>query len=536
MAQSEQELRKKQAIERLIQIQAQRALDRARPQTLTTIVDGEIVRVPPPQAVFPGDGNKVGLADGPPSARARQIKQDIDLACLEVQKQLKQADPQSPFLADVDAILSETARLIQQEPVALTDPNYGAQKRARLRVLSECATTHGEIRQHAQQVKIAAQVGDDSPEANRLQTISDQAGQDIRATPDERPAIKGRAVAAMDKVLAFAATRVAIESALDDASSKITKVGSRSPFLRELDVIRRDVAELIEEGSDELSSPNFQATKIAAIGELPACATSYKKVEDRATKSRKDIGAIWPDAPQLDEIEDLCEEAVNQMCAEPANHGQIENTMVARFDGLDRQAKRELFEDTLKTAKEKYPGSKLPRDVDNMFAYLEEYRGDKSNKKVDTILTEFALYVWKVLRKPSAVSASQGSSRSGLPTRTRNNTAGLEKGFALTRAIREASGAKNGERRLGMRALFSPGGLSTERGGRTGFYHWHLPGTAQDNMIYNLAHVVYGFTDAHIDGNHVQGRTQAKNIERRDDDRVEIGIDAGGNMFEVVDG
>ena len=119
MAQSEQELRKKQAIERLIQIQAQRALDRARPQTLTTIVDGEIVRILR-QAVFPGDGNKVGLADGPPSARARQIKQDIDLACLEVQKQLKQADPQSPFLADVDAILSETARLIQQEPVVPT--------------------------------------------------------------------------------------------------------------------------------------------------------------------------------------------------------------------------------------------------------------------------------------------------------------------------------------------------------------------------------------------------------------------------------
>jgi hypothetical protein len=535
MAQSAPELRKKQALERLIQIQAQRALNRARPQTLTTIVDGEIVRADPPQPVFPGDGNKVGVANGPPSAIARQIKQDVDLACLELQRQLKQADPQSPFVADVDAILSETARLIQQEPVALTDPNYGGQKRARLRVLSECGTTHGEIRQHAQQVKTAAKAGDGSPEANRLQNICDQAGQEIRATPDQRAAIKGRAVAGMDKVLAFAATRAAIELALGDASTKITKVSPTSPFLGELDEISRDVAKLVEQGGDQLSSANFEATKIAAIGQLPACATSYKTVEDRATQSRKDINSIWLESPQLDEIDGLLAAAVQQMCAEPGNHEQIKTTIVASFDALDTRAKNGLFSDTLEKAKKKFPGPKYASQVKDMLAYLEDGNGKAGSVSFKGIATEFRMYVTPALGASSGASGqAQGRSRSGLQTRPRNNTAGLERGFALIKAIKEASGSKDGARRLGMRTLFS-GGLTAQRGGRTGFFHWHCPGTAQDNMIYSTGRVVYGFTDSHIDSNHVQGQQQAKNIERRSDDSIEIGIDANGNMFELVD-
>jgi hypothetical protein len=493
-----------------------------------------------------GSGIRLGEGDDPAAtpgpgmpnlARARQIKAAIDQACLEAISKMKSADPQSPFAPEVDAILSETARLIQQDPNQLRAPNYERQKRARLAVLSECATTHGEIRQHAQQVKTAAKLSSDSPEATRLQNLCTQAGADIRATPDQRASVKERAIASMDKVPALAAIRLAIETALGESSTKITKVSSRSPFLRELESIRRELGGLVEQGSEQLST-DFQAAKIATIGQLPDCATAYGEVEVRAKQSRDGIQSIWVDSPQLDEIDDLCEAAVDQMSAEPGNREEIKTRIVVSFDALDKQAKEGLFADCLETATKKFPGPKYPnRKVEDMLAFLTGDQAKAGSKSFKGIAGEFGLYVWPALRQSSgSAAAGPRLGTSGLPTRRRSDAAGLETGFALRKAIREASGAKNGARRLGMRKLFSPGGLSTERGGRTGFYHWHCPGTAQDNMIYSTDHVVYGFTDSHIDSDHAQGQQQAKNVERRDNDSIEIGIDAGGNIFQLVDG
>jgi hypothetical protein len=546
MVKSEAALRREQAIERLVQLQAQKALQLCK----TTIVGGEIVRTPPPEPTpgpLAGTGNKLGESDDLPAtpgsgrpdlAVARQIKQDIDVACVDLLNQLKAADPRSPFVADVDAILSETAKLLSESPGKFRDPTYRNQKWGRLKVLSECATIHGEVRQHAQAVKATAKLSDGSPEATRLENVCDQAGAEMRTTPDQRAAIKGRAVASMDKVVAFAATRAAIETALGQASTKITKVDSKSVFLRELDLIRQEVAGLIEQGSERLSSPDFQATKIAAIDQLPDCATAYGAIGVRAKQSRDGIKSIWSESPQLDEIADLCEEAVNQMCAQPANHIAINAKILAGFDALDKRAKEGLFKDCLETAGQRFPGPRNTSKVKNMIDYLEGDQAKAGEKSFKGIAAEFAQYVWPALRESSGGAAAQGPrlGTSGLPTRRRGDTAGLETGRALRKAIREASGSKNGGRRLGMRKLFSPGGLSTERGGRTGFYHWHCPGTAQDNMIYSTGHVVYGFTDSHIDSEHVQGQQQAKNIELRDDDSIEIGIDDSGNMFELIDG
>jgi hypothetical protein len=56
MAQSEAEVRKQQAIERLIRLQAEKAIK----TSMTTIVNGEIVRVPPPSPQgFSGEGNRL---------------------------------------------------------------------------------------------------------------------------------------------------------------------------------------------------------------------------------------------------------------------------------------------------------------------------------------------------------------------------------------------------------------------------------------------------------------------------------------------
>jgi hypothetical protein len=274
MAQTEAEIRKQQAIERLIRLQAEKAVKK----TMTTIVDGEIIRVPPPDP-FTGGGRTVGeLEDvsvnpGPgmePLVRARKIKATIDAAVMDAMGAIKQVDPKSPFLDDLDPIITDTAKLIVSEPDKLRAGSYEVRQMARIGQVLECLATYKEIRQAADERcnGLAA----DAPERLRADRVCATAVSDLRAAPDSRDTSKEKAVAALAKLAAYTKTKTGIETALADVAQKIRAVDPRSAFLEDLDLIRGELKDLIIQGSEQLSAEGFEATQVQRVGPLPGAA------------------------------------------------------------------------------------------------------------------------------------------------------------------------------------------------------------------------------------------------------------------------
>ncbi len=545
MAQSEAALRREHAIEQLIQRQAQKALLRCK----TTIVGGEIIRTPPPQRTpgpFTGSGNKLGEGDDaaatpgpgmPHLARARQIKASIDQACRDAISQMKAADPQSPFVADVDAILSETAKLISQAPDELRAPTYESRQMARLQELAQCSDTLGEIRQHGQQIRQTAALAEGSPEVARIDNVCSQAGGELRAAPDKRAAIKARSVASLDQVAVFATARAAIEKALGEAVGAINNVAPGSVFLQDVEAIRQQVAALIVQGNPELASGAFEAEQMKRIRALPRAAAAYKEIRIRFTEFCDGLALIRDGAPEVSDARNICTRAVASFRAAPEDCDATRGAVLNEFVELEKVAKVGAAAYWEGVVLEKNKGaSRNSQKVGQALESLDNLKS-KPTDPFDVIQKKLGVLVWPAASGSVKTGARAKAGRSVFPTMTRNDASasGLTMGRAMVTAIKEAAPSKNINRRAGMRELFA-GAISNARGGRTGYFHWHIFGDAQDNMIYDTAGVVLGFVGAHIDSNHVQGQQQAKNIERRTDEVIEIGINEDGAAFEIVDG
>jgi hypothetical protein len=545
MAMSDAALRRERAIEQLIQRQAQKALQRSK----TTIVGGEIVRTAPPQPTpspFTGTAKKLGEGDDaaatpgpgmPHLARARQIKATIDEACRDTISNMKAADPQSPFVADVDAILSETAKLITQAPDELRAPTYEKRQMARLKELSECSDTLGDIRQHGQQVRQTATLAEGSPELARIDSVCAQAGSELRAAPGQRAAIKARSVASLDQVAVFATTRAAIEKALAEAVGAINNVAPGSVFLQDVEALRQQVAALVAQGSPELASNGFEADQIKRIRALPQCAAAYKEIRIRFNQFCDGLALIRDGAPQVADARSICTRAVASFRGAPESCDATKGAVLKEFVELEKEAKVSAAAYWEALVLEKNKGAS--RNSQKVGEALDALANLKRNPTAsfEVIQTKLGVLVWPAASGSVKTGARARSGKSVFPTMTRTDAtaSGLTMGRAMVGAIKEAAGSKNINRRAGMRELFA-GSITNARGGRTGYFHWHIFGDAQDNMIYDTAGVVLGFVGAHIDTNHVQGQQQAKNIERRTDEVIEIGVNEDGAAFEIVEG
>ena len=544
MAQSEAALRREQAIEQLIQRQAQRALQRSK----TTIVDGEIVRTPPPQPTpspFAGTGNKVGEGDDPAAtpgpgmphlARGRQIKASIDQAGLDTIAKIKGADPQSPFVADVDPILSETAKLITDAPDEFRAPTYEKRQMARLKTLSDC---RGDLRQdteRTQQMIADLKLPDEAPERVRIKNICDQAASDMRANPDGREGAKDRAMAALDQLAALAKARTNLDKELAEAVRRISEVAPGSVFLQDVEALRNQIATLIAQGNMELASPEGQVTRVKRIGAIPLCAATYGEIRIRSQKLCDGVLMIRPEAPpEVGEAQILCDRAIAALRATPEKSDAIKISILQDFATLEIAAKRnavtyweDLIEDKYKSAKN------LPDNAQQALGVLDSIK-PKTNLTFEEIQTRLSSFVRPVLGTAARTSTGPRLGRSGLPTMTRAQatTNGVRVGRAAPKAVKEI--AKSGDRTPASALLFS-GGISNSRSGYSrDIYHWHVFGNALNNMIYHADGRLLGFVDGHIQKDSKEA-DQAGNVENRslDSEWINIGV-FNDQMFEITD-
>lgn len=547
MSQTEADVRKQQAIARLIQLQAERAVNRALPKTMTTIVDGEIIRVEPSSpprtpGAFSGQGERVGeLEDvsvnpGPgmePLVRARKIKATIDQALVDAVVQVKQVDPGSPFLQDLDLIGSELAKFIVSDPDQLRGPNYESRQMARINQILGCLATYKEIRQAADGQCQGLAV--DAPERLRAATICATAAADLQAAPDNHDPAKQKASEALAKLAGYIKTRAGIEKALDDAAQKIRAVDAKSAFLEDLDALRDELHELIVQGSEKLTAEGFEATQVQRVVVLPAAANAYQAVEGASTAAQEGIESIWLEAPQLTELPELCNQALADMRSAPAEAEAIKKRSLDALKKLETGAKVGLFDDALKWLKEKYPRGRYPNDATRQMAeFLEAERDGAGNQTYNYIQVYFRQYVWGVMKSSGRVADPSTASGSGLPKMTRDdaNTKRLAVGRAVVKAAKQVGGV---DRINGVNLLIT-GNITNERTGyEPQFRHWHVAGSGSDNMIYHVDGTLLGFVNGHIDKKNPTAQRDAKNCERQyGKPTIAVAVE-GNKLYEITD-
>jgi hypothetical protein len=444
----------------------------------------------------------------------------------------------------VDAILTETAKLIQEQPNQFRAPNYELQKKARLADIKSWAALHREIRDRAQQVRTTAKLDDGAPEVARMKAICDKAGADISATPDQRETIKTGALGKLEQIVAIAKTRAAIEKALADASGAIIQADATSVFLGDLATIRNEIAQLISQGSDEILAPEFETTQVERIGALPTCATAYRELKERATTTAAEIRAVWDDAPELDQVEELCDQARDDMRERPADSAAVKVRALEELTRLERAAKVGWYDRWIQWVKTKYgsppkyPNGKVKNLVgERMLAYLTEYRAEAARYPARKINVEFDSYVWPGVRAeaPREVASPKiGATNLRKVKRSEATGRGLRIGRASVRGAKETTGA---DRANGVNLLFT-GGLTNQRGGyNPQVFHWHVAGGGSDNMIFHQDGTLLGFVDGHIDRTNPTAQRDAKRCEDRytDDAKIDVVVE-GGELCEVING
>ena len=545
MAKTEIDVRKAQAIERLIQLQAEQAVKK----TMTTIVEGEIIRVPPPSpppvsppGAFSGKGEKVGELDdvsatpGPgmePHVRSRKIKAAIDDALTDAVRQITRVDPNSPFLEDLDPIRGEIARFMADQPDQLRAPNYESRQLAQIRQILAGLATYSGIRQEAD--RRCQEMGPDAPERLRADRICATAVADLRRAPDSRDASQQKALAALDKLTGYTRTRAGIEKAMADAAQRIRAVDTRSAFLDDLEILRDQLKDLILQGREQLEAEGFEASQVQRVDALPAAATAYQAVENAGTAAQEGIETVWMDAPQLNDLPELCNRTLADMRSAPANAEVIKKQALEALRKLEAAAKVGLFDHALKALKEKHATGKYPRGkVQDMADFLEAERPSAAKQTYPYLETYFRQYVWGVLQggQANGLSAVSGA---GLPTmsRTDANSKGLVIGRAVVKAARQAGSPA---RASGLNLLINQSITNERTGYDRDFRHWHVAGDGSDNMIYHVDGTLLGFVNGHIDRQNPTAQRDAKNCERQyGKPTVDVTVDKG-KVYQVTGG
>jgi hypothetical protein len=569
---SEEDLRKEQALENLIKVQAEKVVAHGQ----TTIVDGEIVRGPTtisipqpsspfpgrgqrlrdgkvmetnpstPSTRFPGSGQKSGEAadqeaplTGPGMSsrdRARAIKAAIDSE-LDAAQQVAQTDKDSPFAGDLDPIRSEVAQLMGSNPDEFRSPNYENDQKKRIRSIRDCIAAYAPISVRSKQIldiPIVKAGKDQAPEAPRVKTLCTQGAADMRQTPEECQAIKVRVLAGLDQLAECAKTRAAIEQALSDATNLISQADPGSVFLDDVDRIRSDVSALIATGSEKVASPIFASTEVKRIGMLPVCTSAYRQIREQSKKTCKGIVMIRAEAPQIAATQGICDRALAALRAAPENCDATRAGALAEFGPLETAAKKDTITYWFNLLDKKWANAKkLPSDVENALGTLQTAEGKAATYSFEGLNQLLSAAVWPVARTSARGRGPVRPGKSGLPTVTRTaaGTAGLAIGRATVKGAKEA---KSGDRQTGV-AMLIRGAISNGRGGYDpNIFHWHILGDPQDNMVYHRDGTLLGFVDGHISKNTPQA-TQAANVERRyGEETVDIADDGG--LVEIVEG